>query len=64
MELHEFYLRQIFQDDQTERMRWERHVAHVGEKRDAHGENCRKKPPGRPTRRWKDTINMDLKEEV
>jgi hypothetical protein len=47
-------------------MRWEGHVAHMGEKRNA----CRilvgnpegKRPIGRPRRRWENNIRMDLRE--
>jgi hypothetical protein len=47
-------------------MRWRGHVARMGEKRKA----CRvlvekperKRPLGRPTRRWEDNIKMDLRE--
>jgi hypothetical protein len=50
----------------SRRMRWEGHVARMGEKRNA----CRilvgkpegKRPLGRPRRRWVDNIKMDLRE--
>jgi hypothetical protein len=45
-------------------MRWEGHVARIGEKRNAHrllvGKPEGKKPLGRPRRRWADNIRMDL----
>jgi hypothetical protein len=47
-------------------MRWARHVAGMGEKRNAYrilvGKQERKRPLGRPRRRWVDNINMDLRE--
>jgi hypothetical protein len=45
----------------SRRMRWEGHVARMGEKRNA----CRllgKRPLGRPRRRWVNNIRMDLGE--
>jgi len=45
-------------------MRWAGHVARMGERRGVHrvlvGEPERKRPLGRPRRRWKDNIKMDL----
>jgi hypothetical protein len=45
-------------------MRWEGHVARMGEKRNAYrllvGKAEGKRPPGRPRRRWVDNIRMDL----
>jgi hypothetical protein len=42
-----------------------RHIACMGEKRNAHrvlvGKPERKRPLGRPRRRWEDNIKMDLK---
>ena len=60
--------RQILQDhNQTRRMRWERHVARTGEKRNAcrveAGKSRGRKPLGRHRRRWECTIKMHLKEE-
>jgi hypothetical protein len=47
-------------------MRWAGHVARVGEKRNAYrilvGKQERKRPLGRPRRRWVDNIKMDLRE--
>jgi hypothetical protein len=47
-------------------MRWTGHVARIGEKRNAYrllvGRPDRKKPLGRPRRRWADNIRMDLGE--
>src|SRR5215510_16575000 len=46
------------------RMRWEGHVAHMGEERGVHrglvGKPGGKRPLGRPRRRWEDNIKMDL----
>jgi hypothetical protein len=50
----------------SRRMRWERHVARMGEKRNAYrilvGKPEGKRPLGRPRRRWVDNIKMDLRE--
>jgi hypothetical protein len=49
----------------TRRMRWTRHVAQMGEKRNAYRifvvKPEGKRPLGRPKRRWVDNIKMDLK---
>jgi len=46
--------------------RWVRHVARIGEKRGVYrvlvGKPERKRPLGRPGRRWEDNIKMDLQE--
>jgi hypothetical protein len=46
-------------------MRWAGHVALIGEKRNAYrifmGKPEGKRPLGRPSRRWKDNIKMDLR---
>jgi transcription termination factor 2 len=48
------------------RMRWAGHVARTGEKRNAYrilvGKPEGKRPLGRPRRRWKNNIKMDLRE--
>jgi len=48
------------------RMRWAGHVARMGERKDVHGvlleKPERKRPLGRPRRRWEDNIKMDLQE--
>jgi hypothetical protein len=48
-------------------MRWERHVASTGEKRNACRVEVRKprgrKPLGKPRRKWECTIKIHLKEE-
>jgi hypothetical protein len=50
----------------SRRMRWEGHVARMGEKRNAYrllvGKPEGKRPLGRPRRGWVDTIRMDLGE--
>ena len=50
----------------SRRMRWVRHVACMEEGRGVHkvlvGKPERKRPLGRPRRRWKDNIKMDLQE--
>jgi hypothetical protein len=50
----------------SRRMRWEGHVARMGEKRKAYtllvGNPEGKRPLGRPRRRWVDNIGMDLGE--
>jgi len=47
-------------------MRWEGHVARAGYRRDVYrvlvGKPECKRPLGRPRRRWKDNIKMDLQE--
>jgi hypothetical protein len=50
----------------SRRMRWAGHVARRGEKWDRYrisgGKPERKRPLGRPKRRWEDNIKMDLRE--
>ena len=50
----------------SRRMRWEGHVAGMGEGRGVHmvlvGKPEGKRPLGRPRRRWEDNIKMDLQE--
>jgi hypothetical protein len=50
----------------SRRMRWAGHVEHVRERRDVYrilvGKPERKRPLGRPRRRWENTIKMDLQE--
>jgi hypothetical protein len=47
------------------RMRWARHVARIGAKRNAYrvlvGKTEGNRPLGRPRRRWVDNIKIDLK---
>jgi hypothetical protein len=43
------------------RMKWARHVAHMGGKRNAYIQgSCGKRPLGRPIYRWEDNVKMDL----
>jgi hypothetical protein len=50
----------------TRRVRWARHVARMGEKRNAYrflvGKPEGRRPLGRPSRRWLANIRMDLVE--
>jgi hypothetical protein len=50
----------------SRRMRWEGHVARMGEKRNAYrllvGKPEGKRPLGKPRRRWVNNIRMDLVE--
>jgi hypothetical protein len=52
----------------SRRMRWAGHVARMGERRGVYrilvGKPEGKKPHGRPRRKWKDNIKMDLQEVV
>jgi hypothetical protein len=49
----------------SSRMRWEGHVAHVGEGRGVYrvlvGRPEGKRPLGRPRRRWEENIKLDLR---
>jgi hypothetical protein len=48
----------------SRRMGWEGHVERMGERRGVHrflvGKPERKRPLGKPRRRWEDNIKMDL----
>jgi hypothetical protein len=50
----------------SRRIRWVRHIARMGEKRNAYwvlvGKPEGKRPLRRPRRRWVDNIKMDLRE--
>jgi hypothetical protein len=50
----------------SRRMRWARHVAHMGEEKKVYkvlvGKPEGKRPLGKPRRRWEDGIGMDLRE--
>jgi hypothetical protein len=66
-ELHNLYPSpSIIRIINLRRMRWERHVARMGEKRNAYrtlvGKPEGKSSVGRPRRRWVDSIKMDLRE--
>jgi len=51
----------------SRRMRWAGHVALMGERSVAYrvlvGKSERKRPLGRPRRRWEDNIRMDLQKK-
>jgi len=64
-ELHSLYSSpSIVRVIKSRKMRWVRHVAHMGEGRSVYrilvGRPKGKRPPGRPRHRWKDNIKMDL----
>jgi hypothetical protein len=64
-ELNDLYsLPNIVRVVKSRRMRWAGHVARMGEDRDVHRVLVRmsekKRPLGRPRRRWEDNIKMDL----
>jgi hypothetical protein len=64
-ELSDLYsLQNIVRVVKSRRMRWAGHVARLGEERGVHrvrvGKPERKRPLGRPRRRWEDNIKMDL----
>jgi hypothetical protein len=66
-ELHELYSSlNIIRVIKSRRIRWARHVACMGEGRDAYrvlvGRPESKRPLGRPRCRWEDNIKMDLRE--
>jgi hypothetical protein len=66
-ELHNLYSSpRIIRIIKSRRMRWAGHVARIWEKRNVYsllvGKSERKRPLGRPRRRWMDNIKMDLLE--
>jgi hypothetical protein len=66
-ELHSLYSSpNIIRVIKSRRMRWEGHVARMGEGRGVYrvlvGRPEGKRPLGRPRRRWEDDIKMDLRE--
>ena len=66
-ELNELYCSStIVRVIKSRRMRWEGHVARMGETRVVYmvllGKPEGKRPFGRPRRRWEDNIKMDLQE--
>jgi hypothetical protein len=66
-ELHNLYCSpSIIRMIKSGRMKWTGHVARMREKRNAYrilvGNPEGKRPLGRPRRRWKDNIRMDLRE--
>jgi hypothetical protein len=67
VELHNLYSSpSIIRIIKSRRMRWTGYVARMGEKRNVYrllvGKSERKRPLGRPRRRWIDNIKMDLLE--
>jgi hypothetical protein len=65
--LHNFFSSpSIIRMIKSMRMRWARHVARMGKKRNAYrilvGKPEGKRPLGRPRRRWVDNIKMDHRE--
>jgi hypothetical protein len=68
-EFHDLYSSpSIIRITKSRRMRWARHVARMGDKRNAYrllvGKPEGRRPLGRPRRRWLDNIRMDLIEVV
>jgi hypothetical protein len=66
-ELHNLYSSpDIIRQVKSRRMRWAGHVARMGEERKVYKvlvrKPERKRPLGRPRRRWEDGIRMDLRE--
>jgi hypothetical protein len=66
-ELHNLYSSpDIIKQVKSRRMRWERHVARMGEERKVYkvlvGKPEGKRPLGRPRRRWEDGVRMGLRE--
>jgi hypothetical protein len=66
-ELHDLYCStNIIQVIKARRMRWVGHVARIGERIGAYrilvGKPKKKRPLGRPRRRWEDNIKADLQE--
>ena len=61
-----YFSRNIFRVVKPRRMRRAGHVARMGESRGAYrvlvGKSEGKRPHGRPRRRWKDNIKMDLRD--
>jgi hypothetical protein len=66
-ELHKLYLTpDIFRRIKSTKMWWAGHVARMGEERNVYrvlvGKPERNSPLGRPRRKWKDGIRVDLRE--
>jgi hypothetical protein len=66
-ELHNLYSSpDIIRQVKSRRMRWEGHVARMGEERKVYkvlvGKSEGRRPLGRPRRRWENGIRMDLRE--
>jgi hypothetical protein len=67
-ELHNLYSSpDIFRKIKSKRMRWEGHVARMGEDRKVYkvlvGKPEGKRPLGGPRRRWEDGVRMNLKRD-
>ncbi|KAJ4435329.1 hypothetical protein ANN_17939 [Periplaneta americana] len=67
IELHALYSSpDIIRNNKSRRLRWTGHVARRGESRNGYrvlvGRPERKRPLGRPRRRWEDNIKLDLRE--
>jgi hypothetical protein len=65
--IHDWYSSpSIIRIIKSRRMRWARHLARMGQKRNAYrllvGKLKGKRPLGRPRRRWLDNIRMDVVE--
>ena len=66
-ELHALYSSpNIIRSHKTRRLKWAGHVARMEQARNAYrvlvGKPERKRPLGRPRRRWEDNIRIDLRE--
>jgi hypothetical protein len=65
-ELHDFYASQnIIRVIKSRRMRWTGHVVRMVDEKCIQyfdWETGKKRPLGRPTRRWEDNIRMELRE--
>ena len=61
-----YYLLNIIRVIKSRRMRWAGRVTRMGERRDLYrilvGKPEGKRPLGRPSRRWENSIKMDLQE--
>ena len=61
-----YCLPNIFRLSKSRRIRWSRHVARMGERRDVYRVLVwrpeGKRPLGRPRRTWEDNVKMDLQE--
>ena len=66
IELHALYSSPNIISDLKSRLRWTEHVARMDQSRNEYrvleGKPERKRPLGRPKRRWEDNIRMDLRE--
>ena len=64
-ELDDLYSPNIIRVVKSRRMKWAEHIVRIGERRGVYsflvGNPEGKRPPGRPRRRWENTIKMDFK---